>query len=165
MARLLLPLFFIGLPLIEIAGFAFVGSAIGVLPTIGLVILSTILGSVLLRLQGFGALGRIQQEIAAGRNPGRELAHGTMILVAGILLIIPGFFTDIIGLLLFLPPVRDFAWTILRSRIGFAEFKVFRQGYEARGPGRGGPTIDLDAEDYSRARDPESPWRRLDDRG
>ena len=164
MVRILLPLFFIGLPLIEIAGFALVGSAVGVLPTIGLVILSTSLGSALWRIQGFGALERIRREIAAGRDPGRELAHGAMILVAGILLIIPGFLTDVLGLLLFLPPVRDFAWAILRSRIGFAEFRVFQRGFAARGRGSGA-TIDLDAEDYSRARNPESPWRRLDDRG
>lgn len=164
MVRILLPLFFIGLPLIEIAGFALVGSVLGVLPTIGLVILSTIVGSVLLRLQGFGALGRIRREIAAGRNPGRELAHGAMILVAGILLIIPGFFTDIIGLLLFLPPFRELAWSVLRSRIGFAEFRVFQRGFAARDRTRDN-TIDLDTDDYSRARNPDTPWRRLDDRG
>src|SRR4051812_26878380 len=95
-ARKIVPLvlsILFGLPLLEIVAFVVVGSKIGVLWTIALVISSSIAGSVLLRIQGFGALNRIRTEMAAGRNPGRELAHGFMIIVAGILLVIPGFVT------------------------------------------------------------------------
>jgi UPF0716 protein FxsA len=156
----LFPLFVILLPLIEIAGFVVVGSQVGVLATIGLVLLSVIVGSLLMRFQGLGVLTRLRQELDAGRNPGRELAHGAIILLAGFLLIVPGFFTDIIGLLLFLPPVRDIAWRFLRNRVQVATFTSFGGG-SARRSG-GGPTIDLDEEDYSSGPRPDSPWRPID---
>ncbi len=156
----LIPLVLLGLPLVEIAGFVIVGDAIGVLPTIGLVILTGIAGSLLLRIQGFGVMNRITAEMKAGRDPSRELAHGVMVLVAGVLLLLPGFFTDIIGILLFIPPVRDFGWRFVRKRIRFVG--GFAAGGFRRQPG--GPTLDLDAEDYSSGphRDPSPP--RIDGR-
>jgi UPF0716 protein FxsA len=161
--RAILPLLLIALPLIEIAGFAFVGREIGVLATIGLVLLSSIAGSILLRIQGFGVLRRIQRDVQEGGDPGRELAHGVMILIAGFLLIIPGFFTDIIGLLLFLPPVRDLGWRFVKSRIRVVgDFGAFRARPGAEPGGRRGPIIDLDEDEFSRTRNPESPWRRVD---
>lgn len=161
-----LPLFILALPLLEIAGFVVVGQAIGALATVGLVVASTVAGSLLLRHQGLGVMARVRAETEAGRDPSRQLAHGAMIVLAAVLLIVPGFLTDILALLLLLPPVRDFAWRGLKSRIvmagdlGMAGFRGgFRDGSRAR-------TIDLDDEDYSRAgtkADPDSPWRRLGD--
>ena len=161
MRRAILPFFLLALPLIEIAGFALVGREIGVLATIGLVLLSSIAGSVLLRIQGFGVISRIQRDLEAGRNPGRELAHGVMILIAGILLIIPGFFTDIVGLLLFLPPIRDLGWKLVRDRVQIVgDFGMFRNAQSARR----GPVIDLDEDEFTRTRNPDTPWRQIDDR-
>jgi UPF0716 protein FxsA len=161
--RRLLPLFVIlVLPLMEIAGFVLVGRQIGVLATIGLVVLAMIVGSVLMRLQGLGVLTRMRRDFDVGQTPGRELAHGAMILLAGALLIVPGFLTDIAGLLLFLPPVRDVVWRFLRSRVQVSSFSSFGGGF-ARRPDRG-PTIDLDADDYSPGPDPDSPWRPIDRR-
>ncbi len=160
----LIAILVLALPLLEIAGFVLVGSEIGVLPTIGLVLLSAVAGSLLLRWQGFGALGRIRREIEAGNPPGREVAHGLMIMFAGILLLIPGFITDIFGLLLFVPAVRELAWRYFRSRITVVA--NFGAGAGARGfrrPGQRdqGQTIDLDQDEYSsKAPDPKSPWRR-----
>ncbi len=155
-------LFLLLLPLMEIAGFIAVGRQIGVLPTIGLTILTGIAGSILLRIQGFGILVRIQEELAAGRNPSRELAHGVMILLAGVLLLIPGFVSDILGILLFVPPIRDLAWRFLRQRVnvttGFTGFGPFAR----TGGRRGGKTIDLDEDEYSEKPDANSPWRRID---
>ena len=150
-------LILIGLPLLEIAGFVIVGSEIGVLWTIALVVLSSILGSILLRIQGFGALTRIRRELEAGHDPGRELAHGAMIMLAGILLLIPGFVSDILGLLLFIPPVRDLVWRFLKQRIVVRSFGAGVDGLRANR--RGSKTIDLDTEDFSRTPDPKSPWR------
>ena len=119
---------------------------------IGLVILSAIAGSLLLRIQGFGVARRASAaELDAGRDPGRELAHGAMIMLAGVLLLIPGFVTDIFGLLLFIPPVRDLAWRFLKRRIVVSgSFSAGFGGF--RGPRtRCGKTIDLDADDYSAA--------------
>lgn len=153
----LIPLIFLAIPLIEIAVFVAVGSRIGVFPTVGLVILSGIAGSVLLRIQGFGIMARIRRETDAGRAPGREMAHGAMIILAGVLLIIPGFVSDIFGLLLFIPPVRDLAWRFLRSRIQIVStFTTGRGGFRRPDDGK---TIDLDADDYSKGDDGKSPWR------
>jgi UPF0716 protein FxsA len=160
-----LPLFLLALPLLEIAGFVVVGRQVGALATVGLVLASSIAGSLLLRHQGFGVMARVRAEIDAGRDPSRELAHGAMIVLAAILLIIPGFITDIFAILLLLPPVRNFAWRMLKSRIVLAtDFGA--GGFRARPRDK---TIDLDDGDYSRADDHgrgpdhDSPWRRLKD--
>lgn len=146
----LLPLLLIVLPLVEIAGFALVGSLIGVLPTVALVIATTMLGAALLRIQGFGALARIRTTIEAGGAPGRDVVHGVMIALAGLLLVIPGFFTDLLGLLLFIPPLRELVWRFLKTR-----FVVVDASYGARDFRRDGPrTIDLDADDFARKDDP-----------
>ncbi len=169
------PLFLLALPFLEIAGFVVVGSHIGVLWTLGLVILAGVLGAVLLRVQGFGSMARIRAEIAAGRDPSRELANTVMILVAGVLLLIPGFITDIFGLLLFLPPVRQLAWRFLGRRItvttgGFPGFGS--AGSDPRSESGRDRTIDLDADEYSHEPDRkpgngspprgDSPWKRID---
>lgn len=160
-----LPLFLLALPLLEIAGFVVVGRQVGALATVGLVLASSIAGALLLRHQGFSVMTRIRTEMDAGRDPSRQLAHGAMIVLAAILLIIPGFITDIIGLLLFLPPVRDLAWRALKGRVVLAT-NFSTGGFRGRQRDK---TIDLDDGDYSRsddyARGPDhnSPWRRLKD--
>lgn len=160
----LIALLFLSFPLVEIAGFVLVGRQIGVLATIGLVIATSIAGSLLLRFQGFGVLSRINKEMQAGQDPSRELAHGVMILVAGLLLLLPGFATDIVGLLLFIPPVRDLGWKIIRKRINFSgNLTVFRGGFARRGPGRPGNTIDLDEEDYTTTRARPDTRPQIDD--
>ncbi|MBD0413755.1 FxsA family protein [Oryzicola mucosus] len=147
------------MPLFEIAGFVVVGSQIGVLPTLGLVILSSVVGVLLLRVQGFGVMTRIRAALAAEQDPSREVIHGVMILLAGLLLVIPGFITDIIGLALFLPPVRDLGWKLLRRNVKM-DTRVY--GFR-RQNARDGKTIDLDETDYSRKPNPDSPWRSLPD--
>ncbi|RWC23510.1 MAG: membrane protein FxsA [Mesorhizobium sp.] len=160
-----LPLFLLALPLLEIAGFVVVGRQVGALATVGLVLASGIAGALLLRHQGFGVMTRIRAEMDAGRDPSGQLAHGAMIVLAAILLIIPGFITDIIGLLLFLPPVRDLAWRVLKSRVVLAT-NFSTGGFRGRQRDK---TIDLDDGDYSReddfkrGPDHNSPWRRLKD--
>lgn len=139
----------IALPLIEIAVFVLVGSEIGALATVGLVIATTCLGAVLLRIQGFGIMTRLRKTMDKGGQPGRDLVHGFMVMLAGVLLFLPGFVTDLIGLVLFIPPVRDLAWRFLASRITVVNVGGFQRG---RGSRR---TIDLDDEEFSR--DDESP--------
>ncbi|GGA90552.1 membrane protein FxsA [Brucella endophytica] len=156
----LIALLFLALPFVEIAGFVIVGSHIGVLPTLALVVLSGMLGLFLLRVQGFSLLQRIRTEIAAGRVPDREVVHGAMLVVAAILLIIPGFFTDILGLLLFIPPVRDLVWRyLIRSRVIVTmSTSGFGHGPQAPGEPRD-RVIDLTPDDYERKPDRNSPWR------
>lgn len=167
-----LPLLLFALPFVEIAGFVIVGSHIGVLWTLALVVAAGMLGAVLLRFQGFGAMTRARAELAAGGDPSRGIADAAMILVAGILLLIPGFVTDIAGLLLFLPPVRHLAWRFLSRRIavstngfaGFGQTGFGHAGFGKEGSGRRGRdrTIDLDADEYSRDRGErgDSPWKQ-----
>ena len=94
------------LPLAEIAGFVVVGQMVGVWGTLGLVLLSCLAGLILLRLQGLQMLRRLTEEGRDGRVPGDAIVQGAMIVVAAVLLLIPGFITDIIGIALFIPSIR-----------------------------------------------------------
>lgn len=133
---------------LEIACLIAVGGEIGVLATLALVFGTAVLGSILLRVQGFGILRRIQMEMDAGRVPSREMAHGVMIMLAGLLLMAPGFITDLVGLLLFIPGLRDAGWSLIRRRIRL--FTWSRRGH-GRHAGERQPTIDLDNDDYTRS--------------
>ncbi len=94
-------------PLTEIALFVLIGDRLGLGTTILLVLLTAAAGSILVSRQGRGQLERVRTTLASGLFPGRELAHGAMILVAGALMITPGFLTDAVGLLLMVPAVRE----------------------------------------------------------
>lgn len=106
-----MPLFliFLTVPLIEIALFIEVGGFIGLWPTLGVVVLTAIAGSTLLRSQGSAAMAHIKSSFRNARDPSGPLAHGALILIGGVLLLTPGFFTDTMGLLLLVPQFRDFA--------------------------------------------------------
>lgn len=158
----LFPLLLLAWPLAEIATFVIIGREIGVFSTIGLILLTGMAGVILLRVQGFGVLRRAQAEIDAGRDPSREIANGAMILVAGILLLLPGFLTDILGILLFIPPVREAVWRFLKTRINVVT--SFGSPSARHNGSRGSRTIDLDPDEYSSGGppDPNSPWRRID---
>ena len=97
---------FIVIPIIEIAVFIEVGSQIGLWPTIGIVVLTAFIGTGLLRQQGLSVLFRIQENLQANRIPVRELFNGICLVIAGVLLLTPGFVTDAIGFLLFVAPLR-----------------------------------------------------------
>lgn len=155
----LIPFALLVIPLLEIAAFVVIGGQIGVFPTLALVVVTAIIGSILLRVQGFGLLNRIQTEMNAGRVPARELVHGVMLLAAGILLLTPGFVTDAAGFLLFIPPVRDAVWGFVRSRIRVVgpDGTAFN-GRAAGAPPRDGRTIDLEEDDFARDPDPDTPW-------
>lgn len=157
------PLVLLAYLLIEISVMIAVGSEIGILATLGLILLSGFLGIFLMRWQGFGLLAKIQAESSSGRMPGRDLVHGVMILLAGFLLLLPGFVTDILGLLLFIPPIREFVWQLIRSRINILSTGFpgglggFSRPGSKSGPGNSyrndedDPNIvDLDDEDYHR---------------
>ena len=106
-------LLLIGWPLIEIYLVIQVGSAIGALPTILLMILTAVLGTWLVRLQGFGVLLRVRGLMDKGEVPAFEMMDGALLLLAGLFLLLPGFVTDALGFLLLIPPLRH--WMIGRS--------------------------------------------------
>lgn len=103
---LLLLVFFIIVPIVEIVLLIEIGGAIGAGATLLLILATAVAGVGLVRLQGMSVLREAQRELGAGRAPAKELAHGALLLLAGLLLIVPGFFTDFIGFLLLLPPFR-----------------------------------------------------------
>jgi UPF0716 protein FxsA len=108
---------FIIVPLIEIYLFMVVGSLIGVFPTMLLVILTAILGSVLLQQQGIATLRRVQQALQQGQLPTEALLEGVVIVMGGALLLTPGFFTDFLGLLCLTPFSRQYLITWLTQRV------------------------------------------------
>lgn len=142
-----------GIPLLEIAVFILVGGQIGVLATLALTLVTAAAGAVLLRRQGLTTLTRMRAELEADRIPARQLADGAMIAAAGLLLLTPGFVTDTIGLMLFVPPVRDLIWREAAKRV---EVRVVRPGGE---PGPSGPVVDLEDSEFASRPNPSSPWR------
>ena len=145
---LFLVLIFIVLPIAELYVIIKVGGAIGVLPTIALLIADSFLGAALLRTQGRAAWRRFNEALAAGRVPAREVFDGTMIILGGAFLLTPGFITDAIGLLLLIPPTRAIfrglvarmarrraAFTVRATRWGYGAGHD-RAGAEGRGASR-----------------------------
>jgi UPF0716 protein FxsA len=106
---MLVLLLLIAWPVAELFVAIKVGEAIGVLLTVVLLIASWPLGVWLLRAEGRAAWRRLSAAAAAGRPPGREVLDGALVVVGGALLIVPGFITDVLGLLLLLPPTRSLA--------------------------------------------------------
>ena len=151
---------FIGVPILEIAVFIKVGGLIGLWPTLAIVILTAMAGTWALRAQGLATLARARTQIDRGELPTRELFDGACLLIAGALLLTPGFVTDFLGFLLFLPPVRDILRNLLAQHMkGRVETHVYVDGQEVHGtrrPGgrpRGrpgsGPVIEGDFDDVT----------------
>jgi UPF0716 protein FxsA len=125
----LLAIAFIVVPLIEIYVIIQVGDAIGVLNTIALLVLISVGGAWLAKHEGFWTLTRLREQVDAGRMPTNELIDAGLILAGGILLLTPGFVTDVVGVLVLLPPTRAVIRTFVRRR-----FRV-----QVLGPGFGPP--------------------------
>ena len=113
----LLLLIFIVIPLAEIAVFIQVGDAIGLGPTIAIVIITAIIGTALLRAQGFATLSRAQKTVSEGGIPIDSVIDGASLLVAGAFLLTPGMITDSLGFLLFVPAFRH--WL---AKLAFKKF-------------------------------------------
>ena len=103
---------FLAVPIIEIYLLIQVGQVIGALWTILLVVMTAVIGVWLLRIQGLSTLMRAQQKMQTGELPAREMLEGMGLVVAGALLLTPGFFTDVVGFFLLFPPTR--IWLVSR---------------------------------------------------
>lgn len=124
---------FVGVPILEIALFIQVGGWLGLWPTLGIVILTALAGTLLLRTQGVQTLGRLQSSVSEGKNPMDPIAHGALILIAAVLLLTPGFFTDITGLSLLIPTVRKYLIKSGANKFATKGF-VFASGQQAGPP-------------------------------
>lgn len=158
------------LPILEIVGFIQVGDWIGAGPTIGLLALSAVVGVLLVRHQGLASLSRAQAAAARGEAPIGTVLDGFCAVLAGILLIIPGFLTDILGIALLIRPLRRGIgrWLLGRLGTGMPVFTTTSRGGFGTGfgsPGSSGPNssgqgfggADFGADGPRRADDPFRP--------
>ncbi|MFQ5761332.1 MAG: FxsA family protein, partial [Acidiferrobacterales bacterium] len=112
----LLFIVFLVVPLVEIWLLIEVGSVIGAIWTVILVVLTAMIGAALVRAQGFATLSRAQAQLRAGELPAVEMFEGVALIVAGALLLTPGFFTDTVGFTLLMPPLRRWLIRIVVER-------------------------------------------------
>ncbi len=158
----LIPFLLLVVPILEITVFILVGGEIGVVATLALIFLTAVIGSILLRIQGFAVLSRIRTEMEQNRLPGKELGNGAMILVAGVLLLTPGFVTDTIGFALFVPAVRSALWQFLAKNINIVSVGGYPNAQSA-GNQNNEDVIDLDPDEYYGEPSKDTPWRTTDD--
>lgn len=131
-----------------------VARAIGVLLTIVLLLVSWPVGGWLMRAEGRVALRRLSAAVAQGRTPGREVIDGALVLLGGVLLIIPGFITDVLGLALLLGPVRALGRRLLARNV---QSRLLRRALRFTRPPGGSATdydVDSTANDIDRGRLP-----------
>ena len=155
MGPLLLAAFMI-VPLVEIATFVVVGGAIGLWWTLAAVVGMGVVGAMVLRLQGLALLNDISGAMRQGVLPGRAIADAMMVAVAGVLLIVPGFFSDLVALVLLIPPVRRALYALLMTHMTVVATTSSTYGPRDTADGdrlrdRSGPqTIELDEDDWRR---------------
>jgi UPF0716 protein FxsA len=117
-------LVFIAVPLIEIGLFIQVGGWLTLWPTLAIVLATGIIGTHLVRQQGLKVLSELRGSMSQMRDPLSPLAHGALIVLAGVLLLTPGFFTDAIGFLLLVPALRQSLITFVAARVQVASFNT-----------------------------------------
>lgn len=131
----LLFLVFLLIPLLEIYLLIQVGGVIGALPTVFLVVFTAVLGAALLRLQGLTTLNRVREALNRGELPTVAMLEGVVLVLSGALLLTPGFFTDLIGFLGLIPPLRQ---ALIRALLRRGLVAAFGQSPGPAGPGRPG---------------------------
>lgn len=165
---------FILVPIAEIAVFIKAGQLIGLGWTLAVILLTAVIGTALLRQQGLRVLSQTQQRLDRGELPVGEMFNGLCLLVAGALLLTPGFITDAVGFALFIPPFREWlGYIVLRRFVRGDNTRVWVNGEEVGGggPASDGPgqvidgefteVPDKDTSDSPRPSGDQSPWRRL----
>lgn len=141
LGRLILVLFLL-LPFLEIATFIWIGGQIGILATLASIIIAAGLGIVIIRWQGIGLLMDSRQMLQRGEIPTRQFFDGMLLAFAGLLFILPGFLSDLVGFLLLLPPVRGLIFNALSKNM--VVVTTYRPTDSSGAP----KSIDLDPNDY-----------------
>jgi UPF0716 protein FxsA len=137
MPLLALLVIFIAVPIAELYVIVQVADSIGVVPTLLILAADSIIGSLLLKSQGRAVWRRFREAMEAGRVPHREVLDGILVIFGGAFLITPGFLTDVVGLLLLLPPTRFFMRRlVVRALGGRVAFEVAGAATRRRGGGR-----------------------------
>lgn len=163
---LLLIIFFVGVPILEIAVFIRAGDLFGLWPTLAAVIVTAVVGAGLLRAQGLAALGRARRQLDQGQIPMAEVFTGVCLLIGGALLLTPGFITDAVGFSLLIPPLREVIgrW-VMGALIRGPNSRIWVDGEEVVSPrrDRGAPpddAIDVEYTEISGPDDRTGPGRR-----
>ncbi|MBU1175197.1 MAG: FxsA family protein [Alphaproteobacteria bacterium] len=136
---------FLIVPMIEIGLFILLGQAIGLWPTLLGVVVTAVIGSAIIRSQGLSLIADIQRHMQSGRLPAMQLFEGLLVGIAGALLLTPGYFTDTIGFLLLVPPLRQALYAFLKTRIRVDGF-TSGPGHEPRSRRDG--IVDLKDDDW-----------------
>jgi UPF0716 protein FxsA len=132
----------LALPLIEIALFIVIGQAIGLLPTLSGIVLTGVIGALVLRWQGVAVLSEMQVRLQRGEMPARQMGDAMLIGLAGLLLLLPGYFTDLVGLVLLVPWTRELIYRLLSRNLRVVEVSTsYRRADDPE-------LIDLDHRDY-----------------
>jgi UPF0716 protein FxsA len=132
----------LALPLIEIALFIVIGQAIGLLPTLFGIVLTGVIGALVLRWQGVAVLSEMQVRLQRGEMPARQMGDAMLIGLAGLLLLLPGYFTDLVGLVLLVPWTRELIYRLLSRNLRVVEVSTsYRRADDPE-------LIDLDHRDY-----------------
>ncbi len=137
---------FIAMPIVEIAVILRVGSALGWLPTLGIVILTAVLGTIMLRQQGLATLNKARSRLGSGEMPAQQLLEGVLLMVGGVLLLTPGFVTDAFGFACLIPWSRQWLAGKIAARaiIGGVGFGGVAGDAGAQGPqNRGSAGIEV----------------------
>ncbi len=164
-------LIFILVPILEIWLFIQVDSLIGLWPTLASVVLTAVIGTWLMRMQGFQVLMQARGALEKSQFPLEQVIHGVFLLIAGLLLLTPGFFTDAIGFACLVPPLRLALaygiWSKLKDHVHVVHPGMDPQAQQRDHPrGGAGPVIDGEIideelkEDTPRPGNPNSPWRQ-----
>ena len=150
---------FLTVPLIEIALFIQIGGAIGLWSTLGIVVLTAVIGTYLVRTQGAMAMNNLRSSFGTLSDPSEPLAHGAMILFSGALLLTPGFFTDAVGFALLIPAVRSAVFRYLKARISVQSFQMGTGMDDMQHPNRQRSHPDVIDGNYEeiKPRDPNAP--------
>ncbi len=157
---------FVLIPILEIATFIQVGSVVGLPLTLLGILLTAVIGAVLVRQQGFKALNDARENMAQQKSPVEQVVHGAFILVAGLLLLTPGFLTDTLGFLFLIPPLRlsiaNRVWAWIKEN-GSVNIHTQNMPGErsGKGPDRplGGTVIEGSAVEIDETKQSDTPWQ------
>ena len=136
---------FLLVPLVEIGLFIVLGQTIGLWPTLIGVVVTAVIGSAIIRQQGLSLISEIQRHMQAGKLPAQQIFEGLMVGIAGALLLTPGYFTDTIGFLLLVPPLRRLLYAWLKTKVSV---QTFTTGTSYQTQTRRDGVVDLDDEDW-----------------
>jgi UPF0716 protein FxsA len=142
-------LLFVVMPVVEMWLLITVGAEIGAMATIGLVLLTAVVGAKLLREQGFATLWRGQRKLEEGKLPAQEIVEGIILAVSGALLLTPGFITDVIGFAGLIPPIRALFVSRLISKMVVAPMGGQASGFYYQQGMQSGDIIEGEAVDES----------------